>query len=156
MGEILFRGKRVDNGEWVYGDLIRNDNEHFPMVLIGQVVMSRDKYTDKPSFDGYELYEVIPETVGQYTRLVDKNGTKIFDGDVVHYVYEPLGDNFWNANQNCIIEWKGTGFYLNGIMGTNLYACVSGWLVSIPIGDGELFEVIGNIHDNSDLIEGVN
>ena len=142
MREILFRGKRED-GAWVYGYYMYdlwNDNKHYIIADYGNA--------DK----GY-AYKVIPETVGQYTGLTDKNGTKIFEGDVVHYVYEPLGNSYWNANQNCVIEWRSAGFYLNGIMGTNLYACVSGWLVSIPHGDGALFEVIGNIHDNPEGVQ---
>lgn len=78
---------------------------------------------------------------------------KIFEGDIVHYVYEP-GKGFWNANQNSVIEWKGTGFYLNGIEGTNKYALLTGWLVSIPHGNGKTFEVIGNIHDSQDRPDG--
>lgn len=142
MREILFRGKRVDTGEWVDGNLFMPDavtHRKAPTeILVGTNVVRIS-------------YEVIPETVGQYTGLTDKNGTKIFEGDIVHYVYEP-GKGYWNANQNSVIEWRNTGFYLNGIMGTNKYALMTGWLVSIPIGDGKTFEVIGNIHDNPELL----
>lgn len=144
MREILFRGKRVDNGEWVYGLPVPVEINTYPTSRI--VMVTKWAFDELDAWD-FDFEEVLPETVGQCTGLTDKNGQKIFDGDIVHYVYEPLGDSFWNANQNCVIEWKDTGFYLNGIMGTNLYACVSGWLVSIPIGDGKLFEVIGNIHE---------
>lgn len=68
----LYRGKRKDNGEWAEGNLFENDNAHFPMVLIGHVIMSRDKHFPQDlSFDGFDLCEVDPETVGQFTGFHD-------------------------------------------------------------------------------------
>ena len=79
MRETIFRGKRVDNGEWVYGDLIHYEN--------GEVAILQKKF----SKFGYEAIEisrrikVIPETVGQYTGLIDVNGIKIFEWDIVKW-----------------------------------------------------------------------
>lgn len=66
MRKIKFRGKRVDNDEWVYGDLLRMHG--VPYI-----------YPD-PAPNGWNDYEVIPDTVGQFTGLLDKNGKEIYEG----------------------------------------------------------------------------
>lgn len=99
MREILFRGKRVDNGEWAYGDLLTCDDE-------------MEIYSESHGENGGW---VIPETVGEFTGLTDENGVKIFEGDIIRrkradgnwYNYEVFWwDNCWgikNGVSQCVI-----------------------------------------------------
>ena len=139
MREILFRGKRIDNGNWVEGFYVEDPFcDRYEICDVNSVTYHRE--------------DVYPSTVGQYTGLQDKNGKRIFEGDIVRYRYE-TGKGHWNSDQLSVIEWENTGCFMRGIMGTNKYACATGWLVSIPHGNGKFFEVIGNIHDNPELLE---
>ena len=129
MREIRFRGKIVRTGEWVCGEIV-HQTDHY-----GETV---DKYfiidgTETKDYDiGYE-YEVIPETVGQFTGLTDKNGKRIFEGDIVKVgVYYYCG--CYPHTETRVLEVKIPDFYC--------------WQK-----DG--MEVIGNIHDNPELLEEV-
>lgn len=71
--EIIFRGQRVDNKEWVYGDLIHLEKDFKKIVIILH-------WTDDDNSS-----EVIPETVGQFTGIEDEKGNKIYEGDIIQY-----------------------------------------------------------------------
>lgn len=125
MREILFRGKRTIDGEWCEGNLFIDEKGDKHEILLG--------YTN------YRIaWEVIPETVGQYTGLTDKNGTKIFKGDIVRKV----------VNGEVLI---GVVEYSDAAFGVR-FADRSGQFLCFFV-DG--CEVIGNICDNPELISNV-
>lgn len=130
MREILFRGKRVDNNEWVYGFLSKSrGNNHFLSLCIDH------------EENGVMLSSIVePETIGQYTGLTDKNGKKIFEGDIVRY----------NGEKHIVVfETRGeTGYF--GIKIDHIETW--GFCLSVP---AKLMEVIGNIYDNPELAEGL-
>ena len=136
MREILFRGKNND-GDWVYGYINQHRGDSILDCKCEQI--NGDDfyiydYAAKIDTGIYGLlYKIIPETVGQYTGLTDKNGVKIFEGDIVkHYssVYE--------------ISYITKYTRFAGKDGSCIFA-------GIPL---ENTEVIGNIHDNPELMEG--
>lgn len=129
MREIIFRGKRKDNGEWVYGNLITDGEDVF--ILVKEDLL---KGLDVGGWiDGAQSYEVIPETVGQYTGLTNKNGKKVFEGDILKGLYS-------NGNAEVkMINGSWAGYAGKGW--TDI-----GYVV-------ERVEVIGNAHDNPELLQ---
>ena len=124
MREIKFRGKRIDNGEWIYGYYWDNEcGNHFIRVTMN----NRGEITIKD-------YEVIHETVGQYTGLKDNKGIDIYEGDIL--ITLDFGYKF-------VVEFK------NGCFGGD-YDGFSPMLKSIY---GEGGKIIGNIYDNPELLE---
>lgn len=126
MREILFRGKRKDNGEWLKGDLLQN------------VDCLKIREQEKCINHIARSFEVIPETAGQYTGLTDKNGNLVFEGDVIKW------------NMNYVVVWQNCKFVLKKDINAKPYDYV------LSCFDGTEFEIIGNIHDNPELLEGDN
>ncbi len=147
MREILFRGKRTDNGEWIYGSPIFQDG----YVLI--------RFWNSEEFE-YEEHLVAPETIGQYTGLTDKNGKKIFEGDILSVtVRETVKEcgickltgrkikTVWSV-EYAERHSQGNGFFVFG----------KDRRFSLGLTKSVIYnadpEVIGNIHDNPELLKG--
>lgn len=131
MREILFRGKRTLNGDWIEGLLWKKKYKD------NRIFISYFPYQD----DYEEAYSVNPETVGQYTGLTDKNGTKIFEGDIVVV-------NIKGYNTICKVAWADNVaqfqlWQINTIPNTS---------TALNLGNYDC-EVIGNIHDNPELLK---
>ena len=135
--EILFRGKRTDNGEWVEGNLIV-----FPKTKRTKIMVWNWADLD------FDAIEVDPETVGQFTGLTDKNGKRIFEGDICTYPdgwVDYAGDGVETFSIG-VVAWdeKNPSFYLTNNVGVE-------W---DEIWDAvDEIAVIGNIHDNPELLE---
>ena len=152
MREILFRGQRIDNGEWVEGNLAAYDLicPDYPEDTYN----ATGDYYDQTPYVGF--VEVIFETVGQYTGLTDKNGKRIFEGDIFHLDEELIA----------VIIFKDGCFRLQvyGLCGTYTESgydeCGGGWgIVECEPIDWYYIhdmEIIGNIHDNPELLKGEN
>lgn len=131
MRKILFRGKRIDNGEWVeghYGEYMLMSGESISVISIPK----------KEAICGSICYDVEASTVGQYTGLTDKNGNKIFEGDIIRQ--KGFVNNYYTS------VWYASGRFLVNDYETLLPADLGG------ISRYKI-EVIGNLHDNPELLE---
>lgn len=124
--EVLFRGKRTDNGEWVEGDLIHN-----PWGVYIQVV--------EEIKGGYNrhIYKIRPETIGQYSGVPDMDGKPIFENDIARYyamAFPVTGQIIFDTDKAAFIFKLSEG--------------------TISLSEHLYLEIIGNIHDNPELLKG--
>ena len=136
MREILFRAKRKCDGKWEYGFPMRYDPTHkLADIFLQGIDVS---------------FAVDINTIGQFTGLIDKNGTKIFEGDIVSYKGYDKGIVTFGEHKveccNCCSYHRAIGFYVDRKQDT-IYSNERTW---------DDFEVIGNIHDNPELLEVTN
>jgi uncharacterized phage protein (TIGR01671 family) len=144
MREIKFRGKvkegqRGDSFDWVYGDLIRE-------IITGRTFILDLSHFDENTKLNDILIEVEPETVGQFTGLIDKNVKEIYEGDIVTY----LTQNLEAMTRKGIVIWdnKMCAFFFHiKINERKIYD----WLMDNF--DNPTTEVIGNIYQNKELLE---
>ena len=135
--EILFRGKRVDNGEWIDGYLFDDGYPKPRHVFVGGLVINEYKGTacDEWDINAIDFADVKPDTICQYTGLTDKNGKKIWENDIVQ------------------VGWyKGTVEYEDGCFVINWYNVK---FLRKDLGywaDLDCFYTVGNIFDNPELV----
>ena len=142
MREILFRGKRCDNGEWVDGFLLKECN-----YATCSWNLAIEYKTDRFGKFAYDVAEVVTETVSQFTGLTDKNGKKIFEGDIVRVCLDPeicVGNVIWDSE---IASYNIP--FNNGkcVLPLDIF------IAKNKVGEKVWIEVIGNIHDNPELLE---
>lgn len=128
MREILFRGKSIYSDGWVEGIAFPHDDKSVTVFY--------------PIYGGFDEIEVIPETIGQYTGLTDKNGKKIFEGDILS---AHLDDAFPDEETRGCVCWHDYGWHIK--IGAHLETLEQDWV-------GQFLEVIGNIYDNPELLKG--
>lgn len=134
MREILFRGKRTDNGEWVKGFYVCIPDTHY--IMTGKF----DSLTN--GIINSEAYKVDPSTIGQFTGLTDKNGVKIFEGDIIEF------DHPYNGKSIHAVVQDGCGWNLS-----NFYASCFDYPGCAFSEGTKYMTVIGNVHDNPELLE---
>ena len=156
MREILFRGKCKETGKWYTGYYInlhkttycfKEDYDHYKDNDIHQIVF--EEMTDWGLPNQHLRVDVIPETIGQYTGLTDKNGKKIFEGDIV----EGHCHSQWSHRlQRCVVVYDRDGFksrhYLNYPDDKHYF--------EYKVLFSKDVVVVGNIHDNPELLRSDN
>lgn len=128
MREILFQGKRTNNGEWVQGYICR----------YGWTGKEKDYIIPDYASTLYTA-EIDPETVGQYTGLTDKNGRKIFEGDIVIFDYIDYED------ERGVVQWDSD-------IAKFIITC-STFTIDFDNVYGRELEVVGNVYDNPEMME---
>lgn len=140
--EIRFRGKHIDSGEWLIGDLVQ---DHF-----GDGSTKTYHIYPKDAWNSPDCYEVDPSTVGQYTGLKDKNRNEIFEGDIINWLMHRTDRTGYIAEGYVEFRTNEHAFVVINMFTTrdgrenvrNLSHCRKD------------LKVVGNIHDNPELLEG--
>lgn len=150
MRDILFRGKRTDDGEWMLGNL----------TLWGYGTAS---INETPA-EGSPLYAVDPDSIGEFTGFTDMYGKRIFEGDIVAFYFFDKGTK---NTRTMLIEWREGGFCMKelfrdyrlakdfSIIMEKIYTYRGEIKQGVYTSNNTYFvEIIGNIHDNPELMKG--
>lgn len=144
MREILFRGKRTGDEKWICGHLLEQNIPDCHSYIVMSIIAELDnRHIEIMDFD---INEVIPETVGQYTGLTDKNGVKIFEGDICRFKRfndVHVGKIVFNVTTASFVMWY------QSIVGAYGEKATHKMLLSVC----DDIEVIGNIHDNPEILK---
>ena len=144
MREIEFRGKRIDNSEWIYGWLRQTGHQNIEKSN-GQYIRTEKYYQIQD--EKYNSQFVDETTIGQYTGLKDKNKKKMYEGDIIEIkVYDSFAKQCISTKK-CVIEFK------NGIFGVMFTKAQE--LTAFVHFTNTTFEVIGNIYENKELLSEV-
>ena len=142
MKQILFRGKRIDNNEWVHGFYFERLTDSIKHCYI--------KYETWD--EGFVTYEVIPETVGQFTGICDKNGNKIFEGDIIH-IKCGYGLSAFVGKGIVFFDEKRLQFRVKSVKPSSFDSEKGNIYDECDFTVIDSYEVIGNIYSNPELLE---
>lgn len=144
--EILFRGKRTDNGGWVEGYYASIGEYHY--ILTGRLELV--------PYLGFEHFLVNPETIGRFSGLTDRNGVKIFEGDIIRWHDNTELSVSGQIAEVCFGKYRDAESVFDDIYPLGFYIrfsdknCVTiSWLDEYK----NYFDITGNIYDNPELLE---
>ena len=130
---IKFRGKRIDNGEWVYGAFYPIKDEDVYFIINN--CKSIDFDDDDTTFNGYKVHK---KSVGEFTELHDKNGKEIYEGDILKTYPIISSDKIAYDSFNVLVKFINSSWIANGVLGKR---------------QAEISEVIGSVNENPELLE---
>ena len=146
--EIEFRGKNIKTKEWHYGSLVSKYDVD-ACLYCQYHILEKSEYSRSCDWDSdlvnANFYEVDENTIGQFTGLCDKNGKKIYEGDVVKFIdYDSYDEGFENAG---VVKYGGNMFYVTNRYSVNMEDLVDDL-------EGSMYcEVISNIYDDTEMWE---
>lgn len=146
MREILFRGKHINSGNWIYGHFVHQYGAD--MIYLPEGVDSEF---------GFDYHYITHGTLGQYTGLTDKHGKKIFEGDIIKQIFRLKQTNGSLEREIISVVEYGISYAYSDVCGVcQRFSDGSGIAMLSVMGTRGIVdcEVIGNIHDNPELLKG--